>query len=444
MLPAVQTDYSYKAAVSKEGRITALKILIDIDAGCFNPFAQEITDRLAISSCSYYKPENVYIEAKCHTSKTPPTSINIKNLDSLSFFAIENQMQELCKITHLFPSEIRATNVDVGKSNFPFHIQIDDYKKTFENSIRISDFNRKYASFNMDAITRASKDTSHFFGLPLRGIGVSSAYNVSAYYGESSFSYNPKVEVKLLPDNKVEIHTIRPSEVIQEIWKQTVGEILQIKKENITINSDFLIEEIPSSPEDTFSSISTMNEIIRKCCMEIKKKRFHQPLPIICSKTLGTSIGKGWNKQKFTGNPFGTNSFATTVVEVELDSYTYSEKIKGIWITINCGQLFDKAAALKALRLEIQQELTMLVSGKTIPCDNYTIEFIESENKSGQINELIRNTLPAAFSTALSLALATQLNEIPCTENQLYSLMKERELNKVQIHETEKKGQEKK
>ena len=82
----------------------------------------------------------------------------------------------------------------------------------------------------------------------------------------------------------------------------------------------------------------------------------------------------------------------------------------------------------------------MLVSGKTIPCDNYTIEFIESDNKSGQISELIRNTLPAAFSSALSLALATQLNEIPCTENQLYTLMKERETNKI---ETEKEDKEK-
>lgn len=443
MLPGVQTEFTYKTALSKEGKIKALKIGIDIDAGSYNPFAQEITDRLAISACSYYKPENVYIEAKCHTSKSPPTSISIKNLDSPSFFAIENEMQELSKLTHLFPEEIREINTNVEKTDFPFHIKIDDYRQTFENSIKISDFNRKYASFNMDALTRVSKGSTPFFGLPLRGIGVSTAYNISAYYGDSSFSYNPKIEVKLLPDNKVEIHAIKPSAVIQDIWKQTVNEILQIKKENITINSNFHIDEIPDSPEDASSSITTVNEIIRKCCLEIQKKRFHQPLPIISQKTLGTSITKGWNKEKFSGNPFGTTSFATTVVEVELDSYTYSEKIKGIWITINCGQLYDKAAALKALRLEIQQELTMLVSGKTIPCDNYEIEFIESENKSGQINELIRNTLPAAFSSALSLALATQLNKIPCTENQLYELMKERETNTIKTNKEEKSEAEK-
>ena len=69
----------------------------------------------------------------------------------------------------------------------------------------------------------------------------------------------------------------------------------------------------------------------------------------------------------------------------------------------------------------------MLVSGKTIPCDNISITFIQTRNNSGQIGELVRNTLPAAFSSALSLALATQLTKIPCTEKQLFELIKQRE-----------------
>lgn len=422
----VKTLFNFKTAVNKEGKIKGMYLSIDIDTGCFNPFAQEITDRLAISSCNYYKPENVLIAARCHNSKNPPSSINIKNIDSHSFFAIENQMQQICNVTQLFPSEIRQINTEVEKTDFPFHIEINDYKTTFENSIRISDFNRKYASFNMDAKTRVNNDKNAFFGIPLRGIGIASAFNVSSYYGESCFSTNPKIEITLQADNKVIIHAIKQSEVIEEIWKSTVSDILQIKKENISINSDFTLDELPTYPDISTNSITTLNEIIKKCCLEIQKKRFHEPLPITSQKNLGPAVLKKFNKEKFSGNPYGTTAFATTVVEVELDSYTYSEKIKGIWVTINCGYLYDKPAALRAIRLEIQQELTMLVKGKTIPCENYNIEFIKSDNKPGQINELIHNTLPAAFSTALSLALATQLNRVPFTENKIYTLMKER------------------
>ena len=69
----------------------------------------------------------------------------------------------------------------------------------------------------------------------------------------------------------------------------------------------------------------------------------------------------------------------------------------------------------------------MLVRGKSVPCENISITFIQTKNSAGQIGELVRNTLPAAFASALSLALATQLTKIPCTEKQLFELIKQRE-----------------
>ena len=50
MLPGVLTDITYRTALNKEGHLTALKINIDIDIGCSNPFAQELTDRIAIAA----------------------------------------------------------------------------------------------------------------------------------------------------------------------------------------------------------------------------------------------------------------------------------------------------------------------------------------------------------------------------------------------------------
>ena len=167
-------------------------------------------------------------------------------------------------------------------------------------------------------------------------------------------------------------------------------------------------------------------------------------MPLI--PNASATAAKNWDKEAFKGTPFGPASFATAVVEVELDTYTYNERIKGIWLVIDCGELFDKAAALKAIRLEIQQQLEMLVRGKSIPCENISISFIQSKNKAGQIGELVRNTLPAAFSSALSLALATQLTRLPCTERQLFELIKQRETRtekEVQQNNPEKGDKEK-
>ena len=431
MLPGVKTSITYKSALKNDGKITGISVLIDVDVGACNPFAQDIIDRIALASCNYYTFDNVHIVAQAHTSKTPPSSICIKSIDSQAFFAIENHMQKMSNRLRLLPEDIRSINVN-SKSKYPIIIPAEAALNTLSNTIRMSDFNRKYTSFHMDAIDRLQKNNNPFFAVPLRGIGISTGYNVSEYHGSTTFVYDSKIEVTLLPKERLVIHAIKPSEVIQNIWKETASEILQIKKENILIDSDFNIKDIPLSPEDTFSTIGTINELIKKCCNDIQKKRFHQPLPISAKRGITGASKKGWDDKSFTGAPYGTISYATCVVEVELDTYTYSEKIKGIWFTADCGELFDEKAALRTIRLEIQQELSMLVEEKAIHCDKISVEFIKSKNKAGQVAALVHNTLPAAFSSALSLALATQLTKLPCTEEQIFSLIKERETEKQQ------------
>ncbi len=426
MVPGVTAEFTYRTAMNKEGRLTGLKILVDLDVGYSNPFAQEITDRIAIAATSYYKPENLYINVNTHTSKNPPTSISLQTVESQAFFSIENEIQKISNLSTIFPDELRLINSSSKKSDFPFDIPTGAIEQVIKSALEKSDFNRKYASFHMDAIDRAEKDSKPFFALPLRGIGVATAYIPSGYYGQTSFVNDGKIEVTLSADEKLVIHAIKPSDVIQDIWKTTASEILQIPKQNIQINSEYPYNQLPERPHDAYSSISMMNELVKKCCMDIQKKRFHQPLPITSKRGITAGSKQKWDSKTFSGIPFYTTSFITTVVEVELDTYTYNEKIKGIWVTMDCGQLFDEAAALRTARLEIQQELTMLVKGKSVSCDEMHINFIQSENKSGQVGGLIHNSLPAAFSSALSLALTTQLTELPCTEEHLFQLIRDR------------------
>ena len=448
MKPGVTTKFDYKVAVKPDGRIFAMKILIDIDVGSDNPFAQEITDRITLASCNYYKTENLYIYTKTHTSRMPPTTISIKVADSQSFFAIENEIQTISNRINLLPDEIRLLNANIHESKktekksakkqkneddekmrFPFDIQVGNVSDVLSSVIKKSDFNRKYASFSMEAKARLEKKSQAFFALPLRGIGLASGYVVSGYNGNSVFDYYSKVEITLTTEDKLIIHCIKPSDDIQKIWKKTAVEILQIPEDNIIVNSEFQIDQLPENPEDTVSSIGIMNELIRKCCLDIQKKRFHQPLPLTAKRSVPRTSKAKWNKEEFCGTPYLATSIASTVVEVELDTYNYNEKIKGIWVTIDCGEIFDQEAAIRTIKLEIQQELSMLVKGKTVACSQVNISFVKSNNKCGQIGALIHNTLPAAFSSALSLALATQLNELPCTEDLLFNLIKNRTKN---------------
>jgi CO/xanthine dehydrogenase Mo-binding subunit len=420
----VKTTFSYKTSINENGIIETLKITIDSDIGLCNPFAQEVIDRLSIASCGMYKPKNLYISAIAHTSQNPPTSISLTNIDSQSFFAIENQIQKISEMLHIFSGDIRINNTT--SQTFPFTTPLGNFYDTLSTAIKISDFNRKYVSFHTDALNRVKEDSNPFFAIPLRGIGLASTYNSSGFFAESTFNYDSKIEVTLFQDEKVVIHSLRPSAPIQEIWKKTVSELLKIPTENIKIDSNFLINELPRLPEDTIGNISIVNEVLKKCCNDIQKRRFHQPLPLTSKKGLSPSSKRNWKNDTFTGNPYYSLSYATAIVEVELDINTFNEKIKGIWLTIDCGEVLDETAAINSIKLDIQRELSSLVSGKTLTCDNMKIILIKSKNKSGQLNKIVHNTIPAAFSSALSVALATQLEEIPCNENLLFKLIKER------------------
>ena len=429
MSPNIETEFSFNTIVSKSGLIKASKININVDVGINNPFAQEIADRLSIGICNYYKLNNLSITTKVVTSQNPPTSIFIRRIDSEAFFAIENHFHQIATELNILPEELRKINKPQKTTDFPFELELPDTEAVIQNTIKVSDFNRKYSAFKMDAMNRLKKGSNPFFAIPLRGMGIATAYNSSNYLGTSVFTYNPKIEVTLFNDENVEIHALQASPVIQNIWKETASDILQLPKENIKIVSEFEIEDFPTSPENYYSSVGILNDLIKKCCTDIQKKRFHQPLPITSKKSV-SAAKKNWNNETFSGNPFTATSFASTAVEVQLDSFTYTATIKGIWITIDCGEIFDEVAAKRAIMLHIQQELTTLVKGATINCNKFSINFIQSKNKTGQIGELVHNTLPAAFAAALSMALQTQLSVLPCTEEQIYNLIQAREIEK--------------
>lgn len=278
MGPGTDTQITYETSITKDGKIKALKATIDIDIGYENPFSQEITDRMAIAVCNYYRPENLLINVVAHTSKNPPTTIHLKCVDSQILFAAESMIQTICNQTNLFPDEVRAINTQIKKKDdFPIDVQLIGISETTLSTMKMSDFNRKYASFHMDAIDRVEQNSRPFFALPLRGIGFSSAYNVSGYCGENSFSSDTKMEITLTSDNKVIIHSIKPSAVVQEIWKLTASETLQIPKENIEIDSEFTLEEMPKEKKLTCLSRSISTQATKLPLQDIRLMFWEHP-----------------------------------------------------------------------------------------------------------------------------------------------------------------------
>ncbi len=434
----------YKFAVSKNGTITAMDATLTLDAGVWNPFAKEIVDRLAIASTGIYQFKNLRLHAIAKNSHHAPTSVNLRTIDAQAFFAIENAMQYLCEKTGFTPLEFRLNNAqekNTKKQSQPFYIGCSKIKETLEGVCRTSDFLRKYTAYRLSESDRYELNFNSPFAPPLRGVGMACAYEGGGFLGTTLTDVSPTLEVTQEKDGTIKIHALPPSPSIWNIWKKTVGQIMGIEESKVLLDSQFKIDEEPVSPEDFSSNIGIITELLEKCCQAIKQKK-NPVWPLTVKKTIAPSVKKLWNKQNFSGSPFIVSSFGAAVVEIELDPCTYREQLRGIWVVINCGRLMSSRAAENTVKSGIQQTLSTLVSGETLRCDNIRVQFVQSDEEPKQLGALVHSLIPAAFSAAISQALASPLSHLPMETDTLYKITKIASMLHYEQKEAEKQQEE--
>lgn len=413
----------YRTNVTESGEIKAMQVNIEIDSGYHNPFAAEFLDRLIIASTNIYSVANLLITATAFESHTAPASTNIECIDSQAFFAVENQMQKISRVTGLSPVEIRLLNVN-KKISMPFNFEINRLEDTIQAVASKSDLLRKNVSFALENKT-PSKTTKGYKAnnMNLRGIGMSCVFNASGYFGTKIFACNQKISVTLEKDSSCTIHALPPSSTTWEIWKENVSEILGIEPKNIKLDSNFDAKEESVVPENVYNNISIMTQLLRKCCLDIQAKRFRKPLPISTSKGITAAARKVWNPTKFQGVPFHSTSFGSLSLELEIDPATYRISIKHIYVILNAGKIYLANAAENSIKLAIQHALSEIVEDDIIKCSDISVLFITSDSDSSQLSGIISKLLPAAFASALSQALNFEITSIPVSQKDIFKAM---------------------
>ncbi|MFA6937166.1 MAG: xanthine dehydrogenase family protein [Treponema sp.] len=423
----------HKSGINKDGLLLAMQIDIDVEIGSSNSFIQEILDRLVIASIGCYNPKNIFITATAYRSSKPSSSIDLQLIDSASFFALENQINNLCIQSGFTPIELREKNIAQCshiKQKTPFLISIEQPTEIFDAVLKQSDFNRKYASYHLDSVLRYSRNEKTTLGslyeAPLRGIGLSCGYEGSGYFGSGIYSNDQAIEVTLEVDKTITIHCPPASASIKSIWQQLASSILKIPIASVRINSEFHINEEPLLPESIYSNISIMTMLLKKSCETILRKTSDSKikLPLTIKKKFSSNQKQYWDKQNFCGRPFHSTSFASAIVEIELDPCTYREHIRGIWISINGGQILSVSAAENTIKLCIQKVLASLVEDENLICSNIHISFRQSKDNPTQIGELVYQVLPSAYTEALSQALCCSTDKLPLKCNSLYERLR--------------------
>jgi len=80
-----------------------------------------------------------------------------------------------------------------------------------------------------------------------------------------------------------------------------------------------------------------ITKLIERSCVELRKLRFREPLPITVRRAYRAPKAEVWNGTVLDGSPFSKLSWGASVVEVEIDPIDFNPLIRGVWLAGGWG-----------------------------------------------------------------------------------------------------------
>lgn len=411
-------EISRKSWYYPDGRVQAEKILAKVNQGVAPFFSEEMGNQLIAGLVPLYPLEALEITIKIETDASRPAHFygDLGYCEALS--CTEAHYSVLAKMTGYSPAAWRIKYA----SETPEHNQVirsEKYarlKEIINDTCLRCDFQRKNAAYEMQSQMRVKMST--FFNYS-RGIGVACGAGISGFSTSCQKLPQQSVQVQLNPNNKVECNTsFYTTGSSSEIWKQIISEELNVEKDNISFATEEK-ELIDSGPSVLSANSGRMPFQIQKACMQVKEKRFLQPLPIC--ETVISAKQSGKNNAMFY-----SNNWIAVALELEIDTVTLQPLVRNVWVTIATGRIFDDQSLKSKIRHTIVTTLreggALLSSGKSFSID---IQIVGDGNQiSSSFSSALKGVVTASFLSALEQALGSNIPNVPVSGDTILSTMR--------------------
>jgi CO/xanthine dehydrogenase Mo-binding subunit len=443
------------STIDEKGNITAAEIDISVNLGAHGVNSNEILDQVCLGSIGFYNIENLKIKARADTTNIPPQGPYSGFGLSQGFFALERHVSQIADMVNKDPAQWRIEHLNSGLV-LPANSPADrlSSEELISNTVKMSDYARKWASYEL--LRQSFKGKKHEKGENPRGIGIAIGFqgNGLLYNVEDKGLYS--VEVTLTKESILEIKTsINSSEDYARIWEKIVLQTISIKPGNVRIVTDSAPDCGPSCAS---RNITAVTKLVEKCCLAIRKQRFHNPLPITVRRSIKPQNGALWGGRFLPpdGKVMDISGFtrlgkACAVVEVSMDTVECIPKIRGVWMGVDGGKIISKNRAVRNITRSIVQALGwsfteyIEYTNGILPKSQYDnfpipspvdippiqIEFLtgKSEETKG-IGELPFTCIPAAFLQAVSQSMDYGFKSIPIKRKEIWEMVRLRTMEK--------------
>jgi CO/xanthine dehydrogenase Mo-binding subunit len=437
------TEIDIASALDAQGNITGIEINTTVNLGAYTVNTNELLDHVNLGSLGVYKVPNIRLSSAAFHTNIPPQGPFAGFGLAQGFFALESHVSYIADTLNQDPAEWRGAH-GITAGILPLGMPVKDtptVPQLIETAVKISDYQRKWASYELIRQDRRKHTESDFMKkeIRLRGIGIALGYqgNGLLYTGPDKGNYS--IELTLEKDGSLEIKTgmVNFGTDHGALWMDCASAILGIDREMIRISCG--TESPDCGPLVMSRGVTVLTRLVEQACLDISKKRFRDSLPIRVRKAVRTQKNAVWEEffpHVSDHSGFSRPGWASAIVEVEITPIEYFPRIRGIWMGVDGGKIIAEDRARKSLKDSAVQALgwayreqMQYINGR-IPAEQYgnfsipdpaeippiTIAFINGKsahNEPKGIGDLPFTCIPAAYIQAVSQAMDHHFRSVP-------------------------------
>ncbi|MDR2495206.1 MAG: xanthine dehydrogenase family protein molybdopterin-binding subunit [Spirochaetaceae bacterium] len=432
--------------VGSRGEVLETVVSAAVDLGSYGVFTEEIMDRTCLGCLGAYNLGPVRLEGKAARTPIPPQGPLSGFGLSQGFFALERQVSRIADSAGQDPAEWRKRHVRRGGA-LPIGVPLGDppLPELIDAAATAGDYYRKWSSYELLRHWRRehgwqARDE------PVRGVGIAAAYQGSGFLYSGADKGVYTVEAALDEEGFLEISTSVISDNYSsiKIWREMASEILGVAGELIRITPGNTDTAPDSGPGTNSRNPGALTRLVESACLALQKARQSPDAarPLVVRQSSAPLWNVPWegktpvplNGPRFDPQALTDLSWGAAVVEVEIDPASYTPKVRGVWLTVDCGRVLDEErarltliqSAIHALGWAAREELyytdgaipDSLFYTYDIPSPSeippIRVSFIRREaSRAKGIGEIPFSTIPAAYVQSVSQALDHPFESIP-------------------------------
>ena len=325
----------YKVAV-KDGCVTALDADVRFDAGAYSTLSAVVLQRGIIAAPGVYNIPNVHVTGKAVKTNTVPCGAYRGFGAPQTFFAMETIMshiaQDLGEDSIRFKARHFVQQGDMTSTQGRYHFPVP-LPAMLDQVAEQSDLIRKHEAYSKPQTGRYR-----------RGIGFGAVFHGAGFTGSGERDLiKATAKLRKYPNGTVEVLASNGDigQGVRTTFPKIVAHELNIPLDKVYYDHPDTARVPDSGPTVASRSLMVVGELLRRAAIHLRsiwkdgeqqevEEHYRQPDYMI-----------PFSLERFEGDAYPTYAWATSAVEVEVDTYTGLVKIVGAYGCFDVGTPVD-------------------------------------------------------------------------------------------------------